>query len=283
MFNMGADPKVRGVGHIVLNLFRAFNLIGLAAMAIASWVMIIFAGMNGRFFFFDALAHFWVFVVCVFLSIAECSLFKDYFKNNWPVLSHGHSFAWLGLALIMLGTQVLSNLDKDIDSAKKLGRPMWRLVMASGILAIIFGFFNLIASLIFRDGKAGINARQIRRDGKLAKAEAVKDYFPAYVESQRATTPQPEEKVSSAFKRMTHLFKSKKAKVSSPDAAVPQPDVEHAYYGEAVTAHGGEDRSSPIMPHIQRPPSAMHPARLRRVSDSSESKYSYSDANMSMF
>jgi len=46
---------------------------------------------------------------------------------------------------MVLGLNMLGNMNKEATSQKTLGLPFWRLLVASGILAIVIGFFNVIA------------------------------------------------------------------------------------------------------------------------------------------
>jgi hypothetical protein len=81
----------------------------------------------------------------VFLLVSECSIFKDYFARVWPMLSPAHGFNFLGCAMLVLGNNILGNLNKEATSQKSLGLPFWRLVIASGIVVFIFGFANIVA------------------------------------------------------------------------------------------------------------------------------------------
>lgn len=81
----------------------------------------------------------------VFLVVSECSLFRRYFARNWPLLSPDHGFVFLGSAMMILGLNMLGNMNKEATSQKSLGLPFWRLLVASGILAIVIGFFNVVA------------------------------------------------------------------------------------------------------------------------------------------
>jgi hypothetical protein len=81
----------------------------------------------------------------VFLIVSECSLFRSYYARNWPLLSPSHGFVSLGCAMMVLGLNMLGNMNKEATSQKTLGLPFWRLLVASGILAIIIGFFNVVA------------------------------------------------------------------------------------------------------------------------------------------
>ena len=47
--------------------------------------------------------------------------------------------------MMVLGLNMLGNMNKEATSQKTLGLPFWRLLVASGILAIVIGFFNVIA------------------------------------------------------------------------------------------------------------------------------------------
>lgn len=40
---------------------------------------------------------------------------------------------------------MLGNMNKEATSQKSLTLPFWRLLVASGILAVVIGFFNVIA------------------------------------------------------------------------------------------------------------------------------------------
>jgi hypothetical protein len=81
----------------------------------------------------------------VFLLISECSIFKSYFARDWPLLSPAHGFNFLGSCMIILGNNILGNLNKEATSQKSLGLPFWRLVIGSGIIVLLFGFVNLLA------------------------------------------------------------------------------------------------------------------------------------------
>jgi len=81
----------------------------------------------------------------VFLVVSECSLCRDFFARNWPLLSPSHGFVGLGVAMIVLGLNILGNMNKQATSQDSLGLPFWRLVIASGILSLVIGFFNVVA------------------------------------------------------------------------------------------------------------------------------------------
>lgn len=81
----------------------------------------------------------------VFLLVSELSLFRGFFARNWPLLSPAHGFVTLALAMIVLGVNMLGNLNKEATSQESLGLAFWRIVISSGILVFILGWLNLVA------------------------------------------------------------------------------------------------------------------------------------------
>lgn len=81
----------------------------------------------------------------MFLLVSELSLFRAYFARNWPLLSPSHGFVTLALAMVVLGINMLGNLNKPATTQKSLGLAFWRIVIGSGIVVFILGFVNLIA------------------------------------------------------------------------------------------------------------------------------------------
>ncbi|TKA75688.1 hypothetical protein B0A55_03185 [Friedmanniomyces simplex] len=166
---MTLSPKsLAGPGYIILNGIRAMNIIGLLAVVTASVVMLVKTSLESNFFFFDAVSHVLTAITGMFLLVSELSLFRPYFARNWPLLSPSHGFVALALAMIVLGINMLGNLNKSPTSQKSLGLAFWRIVIGSGIVIFILGFVNLIASYIFRDRSKGVTARQVRAHGAVA-------------------------------------------------------------------------------------------------------------------
>ncbi|KAK3985770.1 hypothetical protein QBC44DRAFT_384556 [Cladorrhinum sp. PSN332] len=284
MFNLMQNSKLRGSGHLVLNALRALTVVGLVVVMAASWAMIVLSGITGHFDFFDTISHFFVFAISVVLVISELGLFKPWFSRNFPILGPEHSLGWLGLALVIIGCDILADLIKPAYEIENIGLAIWRLVLSAGILSITFGVFNMVASVIFRDGSNGINARQIRSDGTLAAPANNKEYYDGYSgdyipsqysrsnslrrrDEEDAVVMDDEEKRPSAFKRLTTNFKFGKSRpqISDPIPQDPMPDTYN-------------NRSSPIVPGIQRPATALHPAHT------GGSRYSkYSEAHMDRF
>ena len=85
----------------------------------------------------------------VFLVASELSLFRTYYARNWPLLSPSHGFVTLGVAMIVLGLNILGNMNKEATSQQSLGLAFWRLVLASGVLVFVVGFFNIIAVRLY--------------------------------------------------------------------------------------------------------------------------------------
>ncbi|KAK5116630.1 hypothetical protein LTR62_007304 [Meristemomyces frigidus] len=163
-----SSKSLAGPGYIILNCIRAMNIIGLLAVITASVLMLVKTSTESNFFFFDAVSHVLTSVTGTFLLVSEMSLFRSYFARNWPLLSPVHGFVTLGLAMIVLGVNMLGNLNKPATSQQSLGLAFWRIVIASGIVIFILGFVNLVASYVFRDRSQGITARQVRAHGAVA-------------------------------------------------------------------------------------------------------------------
>ncbi|KAK6380652.1 hypothetical protein LTS17_004852 [Exophiala oligosperma] len=170
-----------GAGYVVLNVIRAVNIIALLSAMAASSVMLVKTFIVSKFFFFDACEHIIRIVMSGFLIVTELPLFKGYISRNWPLFSPRSSFIMLGIAMIFLGNSILGNLNKQATSQESLGLPFWRLVIASGIIVLVMGPVNLLASFVFRDKKAHLTARQVRSHGAVASHRA----------DVEASTPKP--------------------------------------------------------------------------------------------
>ncbi|KAK7190971.1 hypothetical protein DPSP01_009170 [Paraphaeosphaeria sporulosa] len=160
-----------GPGYIILNILRVINIITLSSVVASSVVMLVKTFIVSKFFFFDATSHVVTALAGMFLVVSECSLFRGYFARNWPLLSPSHGFVTLGCSMTVLGLNMLGNMNKEATSQKSLGLPFWRLLLASGILAIVIGFFNVVASFVFRDKARNITARRVRSKGAITLTE----------------------------------------------------------------------------------------------------------------
>ncbi|KAM0715260.1 hypothetical protein Q7P37_008758 [Cladosporium fusiforme] len=163
-----SSKSLAGPGYIILNGIRVMNIIGFLAVITASVVMLVKTSVSSKFFFFDAVGHVLTAITSMFLLISELSIFRGFFARNWPLLSPTHGFVTLALAMLVLGINMLGNLNKEATSQESLGLAFWRIVIASGIIIFILGWLNLLASYIFRDRKQGITARQVRAHGAVA-------------------------------------------------------------------------------------------------------------------
>lgn len=268
--NMGQSSKIRGSGHLILNGLRVCNIITLLAVSVASWVMIVMTGIRNNFFFFDAASHFFTSCIAITLGLSEVGLFKAYFARAWPAFSPENGFTWLGMAMVVMGCHVLGNLNEAGGSAETLGDAIHRLILASGILALTFGVLNIACSFVFKDRKAGINARMIRSDGNLASAKpaAADEGFnfssspPSRSASMRSDREREEKSNNRWTRRFTSTFATggKKLKISRPmpqHLHMPQHQDLESQYPEDEDWR--QHRVSPILPDIKRPDTALHP------------------------
>ena len=164
---MFSESKLAGgAGFIILNILRGCNVISLALVAVASWIMLVMTVKTSNFFFFDGCAHFITSVISIALIVSEVNLLKSWFARWAPLLSPESGLVFLGLSMIGIGFNILGNLNKSATSQETLGLPMWRVVIASGILSSLMGLFNIIGTYVFCDSKLGITGRQVRSHGK---------------------------------------------------------------------------------------------------------------------
>lgn len=140
-----SQNSLAGPGYIILNGIRVMNIIGFLAVIAASIVMLVKTSTASKFFFFDAVTHVLTAITSMFLLASELSIFRGYFARNWPLLSHAHGFVSLACAMIVLGINMLGNLNKDATNQESLGLAFWRIVISSGIIIFILGWVNLIA------------------------------------------------------------------------------------------------------------------------------------------
>ncbi|KAK5059915.1 hypothetical protein LTR84_009798 [Exophiala bonariae] len=161
-----------GAGYVVLNIIRAMNIIAFLSIIAASSVMLVKTFIVSKFFFFDACEHVIRIIMGGFLILTELPLFKTYVSRNWPLFSHRSGFVMLGFVMIFLGISILGNLNKEATSQKSLGLPFWRVVIASGIVVLVMGPINILASYIFRDKESHLTARQVRSHGAVASHKA---------------------------------------------------------------------------------------------------------------
>ncbi|KAL9097176.1 MAG: hypothetical protein Q9165_000603 [Trypethelium subeluteriae] len=212
---MGLSAKsLAGPGYVILNVLRVMNIIALLAVACASVIMLVKTFVVSKFFFFDACSHVITTSISLFLIGSEVSLFRSYFARNWPLLSPSHGFVALGISMIVLGINILGNLNKQATSQQSLGLAFWRIVIGSGIIVFIMGFFNMIASYIFCDSSQGITSRMVRAHGATA-ADEQHSGSPSITHSYAKHTPVISSPLKSPFKSFSP-FKSMQRSSSLP-------------------------------------------------------------------
>ncbi|KAF4451370.1 hypothetical protein F53441_5636 [Fusarium austroafricanum] len=278
--------RVWGPGMIFLQILRVLTIISLLTAGAAYWVLIIKINTSKGWFFFEILSHAIMSLISICLIISELPFWRSFFANHWPVFSDEHGLCWLGVGLLLVGTNLLGNLNSPYHASDEMGLPFWRLVLASGILTCTFGVLNLISTLIFR-GK-NVNARKIRANGSLADEESFgkphSNYSASLTNSER-----PKKTFMSFFWNRNRGGGSTATRphISQPIArerdlernAPPHYEQHHEpAYGSRPSHDSEEDRRSPIVPEVRRPDTALHPMNIRPHSPSM-----YSEAHMSRF
>lgn len=309
---MHEHSSLLGPAWYILQALRAGNVLALLSVAMSSMIMVVKTDTVTSFFVFQAVSHTITCGVAMMLLISELPqprFAADFYRRNWPTFStvdacnRGHSLAWLGAWMVALGVWVMGSLNAQ-DLISKLSFPLWRLTLASGILAVVFGVFNFVVSVIFRNSAHRITVRMIREHGANVynvRMTADLDLDTSTLHSSERSNSIRKEKqfhhpFPAAVNRMSQnrfsklFFKSdvKKPQISGPISGPiihePQPehDVEAAYPpSRERESWEGQDRASPIAPHvqvsqirtwvdgvrqkanstvIQRPPTALHPA-----------------------
>ncbi|KAL8366124.1 hypothetical protein RB595_004750 [Gaeumannomyces hyphopodioides] len=167
---MAASRKaIQGHGVIILNIFRGLNICSLILVAAAHWIMIVTSGMSGRFHFFDFATHLFVFALTILLFMTELGVPANFIDQRWPVFGENAGFLVLGGLQIAMGCLTLADMEKPAYYVDSIGLPLWRTILAAGILSVVFGFVNIAATFFFEDRNAHISARMVRDNGLLAK------------------------------------------------------------------------------------------------------------------
>jgi hypothetical protein len=282
--------KIRGPGMIVLQVLRVITIISLLTAAAACWVLVIKINRSTGWFFFEAMSLVLTSSATVFLVISELPFCKSYFQKNWPVFSDEHGLTWLGVGLLLIGSNILGKLNSPYNRDDKIGLPFWRLILAAGILTLTSGVLNLICSVIFRD--RDINARMIRADGSLARGRDESKSFGKSNSNYSASfsDERPKKTFMSFFwkKSDDSQSSSPRRNISNPISRphISQPiSHDHDVERNAPPHYDNEpddydlDRRSPIVPAVRRPDTALHPMNIRRPASPSM----YSEAHMSRF
>lgn len=263
MFGLGEKPKVRGNGYVALNILRAFSIVSLTGMSTSNMVLAVKGAMMGSFTgfgFFALLSGLLTSLFSLFLLISECDLpkVKGWIHQYFPVLSPTHSLGWLGMVMIFLGVDLLGNLNSSEYTSNNLSLPFWRLALASAILCFIFGFCNLFSTFVFREHGSTVTDRLIRSDGSLAKAKEFNTYDSYSARSASVKETPIKEKRGTRFSMPWHA-KASRPQISGP-IHLANGDLESQTVVDDPEHWEKEDRSSPILPDVERPPTALHPA-----------------------
>jgi hypothetical protein len=243
---MFTETKMAGKVYITLNILRAINIISLILVAAASMIMLVMTVKTSAFYLFDEVSHIVTCLIALVLVLSEINLrhFRGYFVRNWPLLSEESGLITLGVAMFVIGFNILGNLNKSATSVERLGLPMWRVVISGGVMTSVMGVLNFISHFVFRNKAQGINARQVRSHGAAAlpgKASSLSSGSTRRAPTLPTYKTEPEERRKSRF---GFKFPIRSSQISPP-IVQPEPD---------------QYRCSPVVPDIQRPPTAMHPA-----------------------
>ncbi|POS86120.1 hypothetical protein EPUL_002954 [Erysiphe pulchra] len=160
---------------------------------------------------------------------------------------------------------------RDQDEAEKsLGVSLWNLVLGSGILISIFGLFNIIATYVFCDRAQGINGRQMRvyNNAKNArKPDSFKNFSISKTPTDDSTIDSTHHQLSPVKRKKSRFHlpltigsKSSRSQAQSQSKlpmkiSMPIPQKEDLEKGEKI-----KHKVSPIIPDLERPPTALHPA-----------------------
>lgn len=255
MLNLGS---LHGLGYFVLQGLRVATVITLLAAAAGCWVLMISVDKYKSYFVFQCMSLFFTSVGCLFLILAEFPVIgfvRNFYRESWPVLSSSHGVGWLGLAMIVMGAHILGSLNQQGYDTDAFTGHFAKLVLSSGVLCIIFGVLNIICALVWRDAKQGITSRDIRSHGSLAGDSS---RLPSY--SASPATSVHNEKARSKFASV--FWKNRADKQESNEG--PRLVISGPY--STGQDHSSDARTSPIMPGVKRPDTALHPMHTGRSS-----------------
>ncbi|KAL0263011.1 hypothetical protein SLS55_001986 [Diplodia seriata] len=252
------SKNLAGPAYIILNVVRALNIVGLLMVATASFLMLVKTIVVSRFFFFDGCSHVITACISLFLIASEACLFRSYFRKNWPLFSPEHGFVALGLAMILLGVNTLGNLNKDATSAANLGMPFWSVVISSGVIILVLGFVNIVASYVFRDTRLRITARKVRSKGAVSIQDAE-----AQLEAEKTLS------IKSSMQSMT----LNQSPWSTPSRKSPAQSSAH----QPASLHSPQPTYSPTRTIFQQARASLLPSHFRT------SRYTASNYSRSFF
>lgn len=173
--------------------------------------------------------------------------------------------------MIALGFNILGNLNKAATSVQSLGLPLWRVVIASGILSSLAGLFNVIATCVFCNRHLGITGRQVRSYGAAipeSKESIGKSFSLNSGSIRRAPSVLPTHNATSDERRKSRFSFKLPIQISKPISN--DPNQFSKWEGS---------RSSPVVPEIQRPATALHPINRQEPAPSYPRSSRYSVAS----
>jgi len=155
------------VSYIILNVIRILNIISVTASILASGSLLVktadLTDDIGWFNVFDLAEKVMIILLALLILITELPrVLQGYIERKWPAFSYQSGFWALGVCLIFLGSDVMSYLTKEKTDNKHLGGDFYRMAQAAGIMCIIMGLINMIATVVLRDRRRGLTARQVR-------------------------------------------------------------------------------------------------------------------------
>ncbi|KAI0445559.1 hypothetical protein F4803DRAFT_135439 [Xylaria telfairii] len=240
MFGNKNPSGFQGHAYIILQVIRFCNVAVLLAVMAASVLMLVFAKLPNGFQFFADVVHALVFFFAGLLIFTEIGLWgkgQAFVARAWPMLGPDRGFSGLGAIMILIGCHLLGGLNSGIYNSAGVPSQIPQVIIGAGIIALAFGFTNIIASLVFKNEH--VRAREVRQAGATTRDVDFKDGYSSRSNSTR------------------------KPQISGPMAMAGNGQFSQAptdYYPDddkSVTSY--DTRHSPIMPQLSRPPTALHP------------------------
>ena len=282
MFNFKSRTGFQGSGYVVLNGLRAVNIFVLAATAAACFLLIIFAKMPNAFQFFTDVTLLCVAAACCLLVWTELpfDFGKGWIHATWPAFGPGHGFVWLGVAMLLMGCHTLGALSHEPYTKKDLGGTVWRVVAASGCLGIAFGILNVLASLLYSDRSERMTAREVRAKGATAHGHGSGGGSGSGYDTDGYSSRSDSVRQEKFRSRRMSRFRLAISRPLQSEQDVERGGANHGNsHGECPDNGGGaaaiDDRSSPLVPQLKRPPTALHPAMNGGVRSSIYSEASH--------
>ncbi|KAI1745366.1 hypothetical protein F4680DRAFT_102001 [Xylaria scruposa] len=255
MFGSKNSSGFQGHAYIILQVIRFCNVAVLLAVMVASVLMLIFAKLPNGFQFFADVVHALVFFFSALLIFTEIGLWnkgQELVARAWPMLGPDRGFSGLGAIMVLIGCHLLGGLNSGLYHASGVPSQIPQVIIGAGIIALAFGFTNIIASLVFRSDV--VRAREVRQAGATTRDVDFKDGFSYRSNSTRK--PQISGPISGPMP------------ISDQFSRGPPTDY---YPDDNKSVESYETRHSPIMPQISRPPTALHP--INRSTQYSEASH----------